>query len=86
MQDEYTIHLSAPGNPDHRQYAPIAAPMRVTASKLSEIIAICRRYIEENELGGGNWPMPTVNKNGKPFARVSYNGRCWDLSGKEIVL
>jgi hypothetical protein len=37
-------------------------------------------YIKRNELGGGNWPTTIVNKNGKKFCSVSYNGRCWNLA------
>jgi hypothetical protein len=41
-------------------------------------------YIERNELGGGNWTGGQVFSGAEQIARISYNGRAWDMSGKEI--
>ena len=49
----------------------------VSVKDLAEASAICRDYIERNDLGGGNWTGGLVSKDGKPFATVSYNGRVW---------
>ena len=46
-----------------------------------------REWIESHGLGGGNWiGGQVVDESGKTIARISYNGRAWDLSGKEIKL
>ena len=38
----------------------------------------CRAYIAHYELGGGNWLGGEVKKDGKLFAKISYNGRAWE--------
>jgi hypothetical protein len=40
----------------------------------------CRDYIEENDLGGGNWTGGDIRENGKVVAKVSYNGTVWPPS------
>ena len=84
MSDIYTIRLRSVGNPDLGQYAPLSTLMTANCGSLANIVSVCRDYIAANNLGAGNWPEPIVKKNGKPFCNVSYNGRCWDLDGKEI--
>lgn len=70
------------GNPDLRQYAPVARKKLLSAASLTGIVQQCLAYIDANRLGGGNWRTPVVFKNGKAFCTVSYNGRCWEY-GKE---
>ena len=31
------------------------------------------------DLGGGNWNGGQICEEGRPLARVSYNGRVWDM-------
>ena len=45
---------------------------------LQEASQVCRDWIEELELGGGNWTGGKVFDNGKQIAEISYNGRIWD--------
>lgn len=46
---------------------------------LEEAITVCRNFIDDNELGGGNWSGGQVSLvNGTPVAYISYNGRIWD--------
>ena len=73
----YTITLRSVGNPDFAQYAPVSEPRKVAAGKLSEIRKACRDYIEEWDLGGGNWPDCPVRRDGKVVGYFSYNGRFW---------
>ena len=73
-----TFH--APGNPDFRQYAPIAPSKKVTANTLDEISAAASAYIAQYDLGGGNWKTPTVtDETGKAIATISYNGKIWPV-------
>ena len=37
----------------------------------------CREFIDEHDLGGGNWSGGEVYEEGTLVARVSYNGRVW---------
>lgn len=48
----------------------------------------CREYIDEHGLGSGNWSGGDVRdtESKKVIARVSYNGRVWDLDGKEVEI
>lgn len=81
-----TVHLKSHGNPDHGQFAPISNRETVEVNTPEEARAACLKYIEQWNLGGGNWSGGIVRKNGKRIAKVSYNGRVWDNSDKEIVL
>ncbi len=73
----YTAVLRSVGNPDFGQYAPLSEPRKVVAGKLSEIKQACMNYIKEWDLGGGNWPVCPVRRNGKVVGHFSYNGRFW---------
>lgn len=85
------VKLSSCGNPDFRQnpdeplygcpdefYAHVA-----TFKGASEL---CTRYINRWELGGGNWSGGQVYNGDKQIAKVSYNGRVWDMNDKEIFV
>jgi hypothetical protein len=41
----------------------------------------CRDYIEENDLGGGNWTGGDIRENGKVVGKVGYNGTVWPPGG-----
>lgn len=49
-------------------------------------------YIQDHNLGSGcsddseAFTGGEVYENGKKIGRISYNGRAWDLDGKEIAL
>ena len=60
----------------------------VEVRSLAHASQVCRQYIDENELGGGNWVGGEItHDDGSPIARVSYNGRVWSArTGGEIVL
>lgn len=54
---------------------------------LREASERCRAYIDANDLGAGNWSGGKVYAmNGTQVARVSYNGRVWDMEGSEVLL
>ena len=80
------VKLSSCGNPDFRQYAPISPSGIIQVSTLKEASEKCRQYIASWDLGGGNWNGGQVLKDGKLIAKISYNGRIWDLKDKEIIL
>ncbi len=58
--------------------------LQVTVLTLADASAICRKYIDDNELGGGNWTGGQVFEGPTQLARVSYNGRVWAMDGTEI--
>ena len=40
----------------------------------------CRADIEQDDLGGGNWSGGQIFEAGRQVARVSYNGRVWEMA------
>jgi len=75
------LRLESCGNPDYGQ-DPERRLMGVTGSfvvvdTLEEAQVKCRAFIDDNELGSGNWAGGLVFANDHPIAYVSYNGRLW---------
>lgn len=72
------VQLRAVGNPDHREPPDIGCPSRwVEVASYEEASKVCRQYILDNDLGGGNWTGGTIKQGDKKIAYVSYNGRVW---------
>ncbi len=42
---------------------------------LEEASLECRKFIERNNLGGGNWVGGAVYEDNKCIVRIAYNGR-----------
>ena len=82
---KYMVRLSSVGNPDHGQYAPVSEPKEVRANTLKELWKECQAYIDEWNLGGGNWTSPKVfeaNTKREGFTAIgffSYNSRLWSI-------
>ena len=53
-------------------------PSWVEVKSLAEASQTCRQFIDEYDLGGGNFSGGEVKHNGIVIARVSFNGRVWD--------
>lgn len=79
---KYKVVLTAHGNIDHgaNPYAMVAPPLNVFADTIEELQQAARDYIEEYDLGGGNWTGGQVTEvaSGKPFGYISYNGWYWE--------
>ena len=85
--------LASDGNPDYGQdpnqrFPGCTNDQLIDVNTLKEASITCRQYIEENELGGGNWSGGQVYQNNRLIAEVSYNGRVWALGAdrKEIEI
>ena len=76
-----TVKLSSCGNPDFGQspYVPLSQERTVEVETLEEASRECRRYIEDNHLGGGNWNGGQAKQGKKVVAQISYNGRIWPI-------
>lgn len=79
MVGPFTVTLSCAGNPDMRQAHNLGVPiLQVVVNSLDDARDECRKYIGENDLGGGNWTGGQItDEQGNPIAEVSYNGRIW---------
>lgn len=91
------VVLASVGNPDFRQDPdkPLfgCEPNKTVEVKdMKEARDKCMAFIQENDLGGGNWAGGEImDEKGKVIAIVSYNGRVWEgstLTGnnKQIIL
>ena len=85
------VTLSSVGNPDFRQdpNSPLYGcekNKKVKVSSFKEARDLCVKFINDNDLGSGNWSGGDVSDDsGKIIAVVSYNGRVWEgdtLTGK----
>ena len=90
LRNVYSIHTEVCGNPDYGQ-DPSAPPYGVyivvlSAFRLDLLRGKVRDWIDENDIGGGNWMTPAVRMNGAVIGYMSYNGVLWkDQKLKERV-
>lgn len=86
--DALVVILCAFGNPDRDQDPDklVADTKFEKVYSLTEASQKCQAYIEETEIGGGNWTGGAVYHEGSHIANISYNGRIWDPAGNEIAL
>jgi hypothetical protein len=81
---KYIVQLASLGNidfgQDPRRSLPGVPKRRVRVDSLRAASTACRKYIEDNELGGGNWTGGDVIDAATKtvVAHVSYNGRVWN--------
>ena len=96
-----TVVLKSVGNPDFGELFGEGgkSPTRLIKVKsYAEAAQVCRRYIAQYNLGGGNWgryggdrsdnepESGAIFVGDKKVASVSYNGRVWAMDGTEIPL
>lgn len=82
-----TVTLTSCGNPDFGQVPaiPVSPSLEAEVANIDEAIERCRAYIDEHDLGGGNWTGGQVylhpSTSCKSFVgRISYNGRWWPVN------
>jgi len=81
----YSVRLESCGNPDHGQDPdqPVLGvpPCDSECSTIEQASEVCLSYIEEFNLGGGNWAGgQVVDEDGCDAGYVSYNGRFFPAS------
>jgi hypothetical protein len=90
IMSKYIVFLSNCGNIDYGQDFTNILPHTEKEISLCDTIGqcsdVCRDYIEENDLGGGNWNGGYVYKGGEQVAYISYNGRIWTRGDKYFRL
>ena len=83
----YSCTFTAPGNPDHGQYAPVAAAQCWIGTSIEDCSKAALDYITMNWLGGGNWSSPVIyDDTGAIVGKVSYNGRVWEADGFQHLI
>ena len=80
---KYKVELNSCGNPDHGEnpYKQIEGALAVMAhvDSIEEAQQAVRDYIDEHDLGSGNWAGGSVwTEENEYIGRISYNGRFWD--------
>lgn len=85
-----TVILKNSGNIDHgqnpNQRVPGTKNGKLKCFNLSQASQICGEYINQFNLGGGNWIGGQVyDEKNKQVAEISYNGRIWNMDGSEIL-
>ena len=54
---------------------------------LKEASKLVNKFIDKMDISSSNWTGGNViNEKGEKIALVSYNGRVWDLDGKNIAI
>ena len=81
LADARFVRLAATGNPDFQQYygeGVMAPTQEVRVKHVDEAIEACRAYINEHDLGSGNWTGGQItDAAGNVIAKISYNLRVW---------
>lgn len=79
------VTLSHAPNPDivgigYWDFVPTVKKKKALVTSWKEASQVCRDFISEQCLGGGNWTggQITSGKSRTVIAHVSYNGRVWE--------
>lgn len=74
---KYEVFLSSVGNPDRGQDSPQSPSRRLSVKSLEDASVACRNYIEEWNLGNGNWGggAGRVYLDNSLVATISFNGK-----------
>jgi hypothetical protein len=90
MQEDLEVELGAEPNPSHSSKSHEGSVKikthRVKVKSLSEAQNEVRGFIEENDLGAGNFTGGDLFSHGKKIGRVSYNGRLWNLKDEPMKM
>lgn len=76
----FKVVLKSLGNPDHGQFfgSGVLSPTKARhCDSIEDCQSTVRKYIEDYDLGGGNWIGGQVSCGTKHIGRISYNGKFW---------
>ncbi len=72
----------------HLRLVAVGCPtLRVPVNDAEQIVRIWERYRDENGIGASDMQSgcgDLIDAGGTVIARISYNGRIWDVSGRRI--
>lgn len=85
-----TLKIETCGNPDRGQdpaQPPFGVPRSTTirAARIEIIRLMVEEFQAEHNLGGGNWKEAILYRDEDEVGRMSWNGRVWDKSDKEVL-
>lgn len=84
----YEVHLEAIPNRDFDQSyheAQVRIPkIKKFAKTIDDAVKITKKFIQDNDLGGGNFLPAKLFENGKEIGFISYNGRVWNNDNSEM--
>ena len=79
------VELASVNNIDFNERDKNIRSRQVVVTGFAEARSVCREYIRDNDLGGGNWTGGTIrDAHNRVVGYVSYNGRVWEWDGKSI--
>jgi len=71
------LRLQSAPNPDHDEWVAPAPSFDIEVPNLEQASLACRDYIEEFNLGAGNWVSGDVYSGDTRIAHISDNGKIW---------
>ena len=88
---KYIVILDSVGNPQNPNNGVWGVkPNAVGCTSLLEASCLCQSFIEKYDLGAGNWGgnagKVLDEETKKQVARISYNGKVWDMNNNLIKL
>jgi hypothetical protein len=90
IKEDLEVEIGAEPNPSHSSRSHEGSvkikTYRVKVKSLSEAQNEVRGFIEENDLGSGNFNGGDLFSHGKKIGRVSYNGRVWNLKDEPMKM
>jgi hypothetical protein len=87
MNNKLTVDVGSMPNYDFApgERGPKIKIKRVKVRNLDEAGSVCREFIRDHDLGGGNWIGGTIRDRHGVVGYVSYNGRLWDWDGEKYT-
>jgi hypothetical protein len=83
----YVVTLEATPNMDFEtgKESIIRIPKKeVSVKSIEEAKNVVKKFINDNDLGGGNFKSANIFKDGKKIGYISYNNRVWSIDGNEM--
>jgi len=84
VKNAYLV-LKSDNNPDFPNDDRAITKTLVPVDNSEQASNIVKEFIDDNNLGGGNWTGGKIFYDGENIGRVSYNGRVWDINNDPLV-
>ena len=85
---DLSVELSAKPNPDFDRYSHEGSieikPKKVKVKSIEEAVSKVRSFINDKDLGAGNFTGGALYDGNTKIGRISYNGRVWDIDGNQM--